>query len=46
MILFRIKNGIFSKDLAVDYATKNNIEYELIEPQKGKLLKNHILIIL
>ena len=29
-----------TKELALDYATKNNINYELIEPKKRKLLKN------
>ena len=28
-----------TKELALDYATKNNINYELIEPKKRKLLK-------
>tara|TARA_A100001015_G_scaffold261907_1_gene307721 strand:- start:2575 stop:2856 length:282 start_codon:yes stop_codon:yes gene_type:complete len=28
-----------SKDLAIDYAKKNNISYELIEPHKRKITK-------
>ena len=28
-----------SKELAIEYAKKNKIEYELIEPQKRKILK-------
>ena len=28
-----------SKDLAVEYATKNNIDYELIEPRERKVVK-------
>ena len=28
-----------TKELALDYAIKNNINYELIEPKKRKLLK-------
>ena len=28
-----------SKDLAIDYAKKNNISFELIEPQKRKINK-------
>ena len=28
-----------SKDLAIDYAKKNNIDFEVIEPQKRKLTK-------
>ena len=35
-----------SKELAIEYAKKNKIEFELIEPQKEKLLLNHIQIIL
>ena len=28
-----------SKDLAIDYAKKNNISFELVEPQKRKINK-------
>ena len=28
-----------SKDLAIEYAKKNNIDFEVIEPQKRKLTK-------
>ncbi len=28
-----------SKDLAIDYAKKNKIDFELIEPKKRKILK-------
>ena len=28
-----------SKDLAIDYAIKNNIDFEVIEPQKRKITK-------
>ena len=28
-----------SKDLAIEYAKKNNIDFEVIEPQKRKLIK-------
>ena len=31
--------GFKTKELAMDYAKKNNINYELIEPKKRKLLK-------
>ena len=41
-----LKMEFSSKDLAIEYAKKNKILYELIEPHKEKLLKNHILIIL
>ena len=41
-----LKMEFSSKELAIDYAKKNKIEYELIEPQKEKFLKNHIQIIL
>ena len=34
-----LKMEFSSKELAVDYAKKNKIEYELIEPQKRKILK-------
>ena len=28
-----------SKDLAVEYATKNNIDFEVIEPRERKIVK-------
>ena len=28
-----------SKDLAIDYAKKNNIDFEVVEPQKRKINK-------
>ena len=34
-----IKLEFSSKDLAIDYARKNNINFELIEPQNRKLIK-------
>ena len=34
-----IKLEFSSKDLAIEYAKKNNINFELIEPQKRKIIK-------
>ena len=34
-----LKMEFSSKELAIDYAKRNKIEYELIEPQKRKILK-------
>ena len=34
-----------SKELAIEYAKKNKIDFEIIEPQKKKLLKSHMRII-
>ena len=34
-----LKMEFESKDLAIEYAKKNKIEYELIEPQKRKIVK-------
>ena len=34
-----LKMEFASKDLAVEYAKKNKIEYELIEPQNRKIVK-------
>ena len=34
-----LKMEFSSKELAIDYANKNKIEYELIEPQTRKILK-------
>ena len=28
-----------TKDLAIDYANKNNIDFEIVEPQKRKIIK-------
>ena len=28
-----------SKDLAIDYAKKNNIDFEIVEPQRRKITK-------
>ena len=43
--LSEIKLEFSSKDLAINYAKKKKIEYEIIEPKKEKLLKNLIQII-
>jgi len=34
-----LKMEFSSKELAIDYAKKNKIDYEFIEPQKRKILK-------
>ena len=34
-----LKLEFSSKDLAIEYAKKNNINFELIEPQKRKIVK-------
>ena len=34
-----VKLEFDSKDLAIDFAEKNNIEYYIIEPQKSKMVK-------
>ena len=34
-----IKLEFKSKDLAIEYAKKNNINYEIIEPKKRKITK-------
>ena len=34
-----IKLDFSSKELAIDYAKKNNIAYYIIEPQKRKIVK-------
>ena len=34
-----LKMEFASKDLAIEYAKKNKIEYELIEPQERKIIK-------
>ena len=41
-----LKLEFSSKDLAIDYAKKNKINFELIEPKMKKLTKNHMQIIL
>ena len=37
--LSELKLEFSSKDSAIDYAKKNKIDYELIEPQKRKIVK-------
>ncbi len=37
--LSELKLEFSSKDLAIEYAKKNKIDYEIIEPQKRKILK-------
>ena len=37
--LSELKMEFKSKDLAIEYAKKNKIEYELIEPQNRKIVK-------
>jgi len=34
-----VKLEFFTKEEAINYAKKNNIEYNLIEPQKQKIIK-------
>ena len=41
-----VKLEFTTKDLAIEYAKKNKIEFDIIETKKKKLLKNLILIIL
>ena len=41
-----IKLEFSTKEQAINYAKKNNINYYIVEPQKRKIIKNHILIIL
>ena len=38
-ILSELKLEFSTKDLAIEYAKKNKIDFELIEPQKRKLVK-------
>ena len=38
-MLTEIKLEFSSKDLAIDYAKKNKIDFEIIEPQKRKTVK-------
>ena len=37
--LSELKLEFSTKDLAIDYAKKNKIDFELIEPQKRKIVK-------
>jgi len=37
--LSEVKLEFLSKDAAINYAKKNNIEYDLIEPKKRKMVK-------
>jgi len=37
--LSELKMEFDNKDLAIEYAKKNKIEYELIEPQNRKIVK-------
>ena len=37
--LTEIKLEFSTKELAIDYAKKNKIDFELIEPQKRKIVK-------
>ena len=34
-----IKLEFSTKELAIDYANKNKIDYEIVEPQKRKIIK-------
>ena len=43
--LSEVKLEFFTKEQALDYAKKNNIEYKLIEIKKKILLLNHTLTI-
>ena len=40
-----VKLEFSTKEQAINYAKKNNIDYYIIEPQKRKIIKNHIQII-
>ena len=37
--LSELKLEFSTKDLAIDYANKNNIDFEIVEPQKRKIIK-------
>ena len=37
--LSELKLEFSTKDLAIDYANRNNIDFELVEPQKRKIIK-------
>ena len=43
--LTELKLEFSSKELAINYAKKKKIDFELIEPKKEKQLKNHTQII-
>ena len=43
--LTELKLEFSSKELAINYAKKKKIDYDLIEPKKEKWLKNHMQII-
>ena len=40
--LSEVKLEFSTKELAIDYAKKKKIDYEIIEPKKEKLSKNHM----
>ena len=40
-----LKMEFSTKELAINYAKKKKIDFELIEPKKEKLLKSHTQII-
>ena len=37
--LSELKLEFSTKELAIDYANKNKIDYEIVEPQKRKIIK-------
>ena len=37
--MYEVKLEISSKDQAINYAKKNNIDYYVVEPQKRKIIK-------
>ena len=39
-----LKLEFSSKELAINYAKKKKINFEIIEPKKRKIVKNHMLI--
>ena len=43
--LTELKLEFSSKENAINYAKKEKIDFEIIEPKKRKLLRNHIQII-
>ena len=43
--LTELKLEFSSKENAINYAKKKKIDFEIIEPKKEKLLRNHIQII-
>ena len=40
--LSELKLEFSTKELAIDYAKKKKIDFEIIEPKKEKLSKNHM----